>query len=62
MTNYVVAALRPPQLAAITIDDFLCRDFPPRETMLTPWLGVASLALMYALRGTGKTLVAHGVA
>jgi putative DNA primase/helicase len=60
--DYVAAALRPPQLSAMTIDEFLRRDFPPRETMLAPWLGVASLALMYALRGTGKTLVAHGVA
>jgi RecA-family ATPase len=51
-----------PQVAAMTINEFLGRDFPPRENMLTPWLGVASLALMYATRGTGKTLVAHGVA
>jgi putative DNA primase/helicase len=62
MTDYVAAALRPPQVAAMTIDEFLSRDFPPRENMLAPWLGLASLALMYATRGTGKTLVAHGVA
>jgi putative DNA primase/helicase len=62
MTDYVAAALRPPQVAAMTIDEFLSRDFPPRENMLTPWLGLASLALMYATRGTGKTLVAHGIA
>jgi putative DNA primase/helicase len=62
VTDYVGAALGPSQLTAMTIDEFLRRDFPARETILTPWLGVASLALMYALRGTGKTLVAHGVA
>jgi putative DNA primase/helicase len=62
MTDYVAAALRPPQVTAMTIDEFLSRDFPPRENMLAPWLGLASLALMYATRGTGKTLVAHGVA
>jgi len=61
-TDYVADALRPPQVPAMTIDEFLSRDFPTRENMLTPWLGVASLALMYAPRGTGKTLVAHGVA
>jgi putative DNA primase/helicase len=60
--DHVAVALRPPQVTAITINDFLMRDFPPRENMLAPWLGVASLALMYATRGTGKTLVAHGVA
>jgi putative DNA primase/helicase len=60
--DYVAAALRPPQVTAMTITEFLGRDFPPRENMLAPWLGMASLALMYATRGTGKTLVAHGVA
>jgi putative DNA primase/helicase len=62
MTDHVAAALRPRQVTAMTINDFLARDFPPRETMLAPWLHVASLALMYAARGTGKTLVAHKVA
>src|SRR6266404_3269531 len=62
MTDYVTAALHRPQVAAMTLNEFLARDFPPRETMLAPWLGVASLALMYTARGTGKTLVAHGVA
>ena len=62
MTDYVAQALRPPPVTAMTINEFLGRDFPPRENILAPWLGVASLALMYATRGTGKTLVAHGVA
>jgi AAA domain/IclR helix-turn-helix domain len=57
---------RPPSprqpVTAMTINEFLQHDFPPRENMLAPWLGVSSLALMYATRGTGKTLVAHGVA
>src|SRR4051794_30924548 len=47
---------------AMNIAEFLASDFPPRENMLAPWLGVSSLALMYAWRGTGKTLVAHSVA
>jgi hypothetical protein len=51
-----------PQVTALTINEFLERKFPPRENLLAPWMGVASLALMYATRGTGKTLVAHGVA
>jgi hypothetical protein len=50
------------KITAMNIAEFLSRDFPPRENMLVPWLGVSSLALMYAWRGTGKTLVAHGVA
>ena len=50
------------QVSALNITEFLQRDFPPRENMLAPWLGVSSLALMYAWRGTGKTLVAHGAA
>jgi AAA domain len=47
---------------AMNIAEFLACEFPPRENMLAPWLGVSSLALMYAWRGTGKTLVAHSVA
>jgi RecA-family ATPase len=50
------------QVQAMTIYEFLMRDFPLRENMLAPWLRVASLSLMYATRGTGKTFVAHGVA
>ena len=50
------------KVTALNINQFLQRDFPPRENMLAPWLGVSSLALMYAWRGTGKTLVAHGSA
>src|ERR1700738_1468310 len=62
MIDYVAAALKPAQVKAMTINEFLARDFPPRENMLAPWLGLASLALVYATRGTGKTLVAHGIA
>ena len=50
------------QVSSMSITEFLQRDFPPRENMLAPWLGVSSLALIYAWRGTGKTLVAHGAA
>jgi putative DNA primase/helicase len=50
------------QVTALNLSEFLQRDFPPRENMLAPWLGASSLALMYAWRGTGKSLVAHGTA
>ena len=55
---------RPEQLqpvSATNIDDFLSRKFPPRETMLSPWLPEQGLALLHAPRGVGKTHVAHGV-
>jgi hypothetical protein len=36
-------------------------QFPPRSLMLTPWLPIQGLAMIYAPRGTGKTRMAHGV-
>jgi putative DNA primase/helicase len=50
-----------PRVSAIDLDRFLNMDLPPRATMLTPWLPVQGLAMIYAPRGTGKTRVAHGV-
>ena len=50
-----------PRVSAINLDRFLKMDIPPRATMLTPWLPVQGLAMIYAPRGTGKTRVAHGV-
>jgi len=47
---------------AIDLPIFLKMDFPPRSTMLTPWLPIQGLAMIYAPRGTGKTRVAHGIA
>jgi putative DNA primase/helicase len=62
LNEHAEPAIRTKPVTAMNIDEFLGTTFPPRENMLAPWLGVSSLALMYAWRGTGKTLVAHGVA
>jgi AAA domain len=51
-----------PRVTAISLDQFLRMDIPPRAMMLTPWLPVQGLAMIYAPRGTGKTRMAHGVA
>jgi hypothetical protein len=48
-------------VTAIDINTFLSRQFPPREKMLAPWLSTSGLAMVYAPRGTGKTLLVHGV-
>ena len=48
-------------VTAININDFLNRTFPPREKMLAPWLSTSGLAMVYAPRGTGKTMLIHGV-
>jgi hypothetical protein len=50
-----------PRVSAITLERFLKMEILPRATMLTPWLPVQGLAMLYAPRGTGKTRVAHGV-
>jgi putative DNA primase/helicase len=48
-------------VSAINLTSFLEMKIPPRTTMLTPWLPVQGLAMIYAPRGTGKTRMAHGV-
>lgn len=46
----------------ITINDFLAREFPPRTSLLAPWLPTQGLIMIYAYRGVGKTHFALGVA
>jgi hypothetical protein len=50
------------RLKAVTIQDFLEKNLPPRENILDPILPRAGLAMMYAKRGIGKTYVALGIA
>ena len=45
-------------LKSIGFDDFLAIDLPPREILLNPILPERSLAMLYAPRGVGKTLLA----
>ena len=45
-------------LKSIGFDDFLAIDVPPREMLLDPILPERSLAMLYAPRGVGKTLLA----
>lgn len=51
-----------PRVKAIELDDFLGRTFPPREKILDPWLPAQGLGMIYAHRGTGKTLFALNLA
>jgi hypothetical protein len=45
-------------LKSIGFDDFLAINMPPREMLLNPILPERSLAMLYAPRGVGKTLLA----
>jgi putative DNA primase/helicase len=51
-----------PPIEAVTLGDFLRRDFPPREMLLAPWMPVKGIALAFAPRGIGKTHFALGTA
>jgi putative DNA primase/helicase len=56
----VRAALVPqprPSLQAVGLADFLNLHVPPREMLLSPILPERSLAMLYAPRGIGKTLL-----
>ena len=44
------------------LHDFIERELPVREAMLSPWLLNQSLAMIHSWRGTGKTHVALGIA
>ncbi len=46
-----------PKLQPIGFNDFLTLDVPPREMLLDPILPERSLAMLYAPRGVGKTLL-----
>ena len=45
-------------LRALSLDEFISWPIPPREYLLYPFLPEQGLALIYALRGLGKTYVA----
>lgn len=55
-------AYQPPKLVVVGIHDFLAKDLPPREEILSPWMLTQSLNMIYAWRGVGKTHVALGIA
>ena len=58
----VLPAFGKTRVTAMNIDDFLAKEFPPREIMLAPWLPVQGLAMVHAPRGLGKTHFALGTA
>lgn len=45
----------------VSVQDFLGKEFPPRENVLTPWLPSQGLVMCYSPRGVGKTHVALGI-
>ena len=49
-------------LVSVGGEDLLAYEFPPRETLLHPWLQSQSLSMLYAWRGVGKTHTALGIA
>jgi RecA-family ATPase len=55
-------AAGPASATALNYDEFLRLVVPPREMLLEPWLPSKGLAMIYGLRGVGKTHVAVGVA
>lgn len=49
-------------LHIFSADELLARPTRPREYLLEPWLPTQGLALLYAYRGVGKTLLAMSIA
>jgi hypothetical protein len=57
---YVPAYQR--EIKVLDGEELLTRRFPPRNTMMSPWLPDKGLAMIYAERGIGKTWVALSIA
>lgn len=51
-----------PMLNVVTVGELVQMAIPPRENLLTPWLPMQGLAMVYAPRGIGKTFFALNVA
>lgn len=49
-------------LVVSDFSDFLQKEFPPRDMLLSPWLESQSLSMIYAARGVGKTHFALNIA
>jgi len=47
---------------AVNLEEFLSRQFPPKELLLAPWLPMKGIVMVFAPRGAGKTFFALGVA
>jgi len=50
-----------PALQPVGFNDFLGLDLPPREMLLNPILPEKSLAMLYAPRGVGKTMLSLSI-
>jgi hypothetical protein len=62
-TQEASASAPPPsKLVAVTIHDLLSRELPKIDPLLSPWLGMQTLNMVYAWRGVGKTHFALNVA
>jgi hypothetical protein len=59
-TSYVPAYAK--GLKVLDGAELLSAQFPPRRSMLSPWLPEKGLAMLYAPRGVGKTWIALGIA
>lgn len=51
-----------PKLTVISLKELLTTQYPPLENLLEPWLPEKGLAMLYAPRGIGKTLIALHIA
>jgi putative DNA primase/helicase len=51
----------PPALQSVGFNDFLNIDLPPRKMLLSPILPEGSLAMLYAPRGIGKTMLSLSI-
>lgn len=50
------------EIKAVSLENLLRMDLPPRKNILEPWLPTSGLCMVYAKRGVGKTFFALEVA
>lgn len=62
LRDQILQAKRFKSPLAITMEDFLQMDFPVKPNLMSPWLQSASVNMIHAARGNGKTWFALSVA
>jgi hypothetical protein len=61
-SNFMGSKTQSAAINVIEVNEFIKIELPKRENILSPWLPIQGLTMIYAPRGIGKTHIALGIA